>query len=116
MASKFKLMIGLLLLGAQTCKKEGLNGIPLCIVQKIEAIKADNVWNPPGSVWRYDYNGKKVYYIASRCCDIPSILYDEQCNVICSPDGGFTGKGDGKCQDFFQKRKNEKLIWKDDRK
>ncbi|MFT5791167.1 MAG: hypothetical protein ACI9LI_000499, partial [Saprospiraceae bacterium] len=28
----------------------------------------------------------------------------------------FTGKGDGKCADFFDARTNEKLIWEDERK
>jgi hypothetical protein len=74
------------------------------------------VRNPPGSIWRYEYNGKTVYYIPAYCCDMQSELFDGNCNKICSPDGGFTGKGDGKCSDFFTNRKNEKLIWKDERK
>jgi hypothetical protein len=35
---------------------------------------------------------------------------------MCAPDGGFTGKGDGKCTYFFDARTNEKLIWEDERK
>lgn len=102
---------------ASTCKKEDLNiSAPECILQKIAAIKAEEVWNPPAKVFEYDYNGQKVYYIPARCCDIPSSLYDSNCKLICNPDGGFTGKGDGKCTDFAQKRTNEKLIWQDDRK
>lgn len=45
-----------------------------------------------------------------------SRLFDENCNRICAPDGGKTGKGDGKCPDFFEKRTDEKLVWKDERK
>jgi hypothetical protein len=40
---------------------------------------------------------------------------DESCSIICSPDGGFSGKGDGNCIDFFEKRTNGKLIWRDKR-
>lgn len=117
MALKIKLLlIGFVLLQTQTCKKEDLKDVPACILEKIEAIKAERVWNPPGSVWQYEYNGKIVYFIPARCCDLPSALYDADCNLICNPDGGYTGKGDGKCTDFFEKRKNEKLIWKDERK
>ncbi len=42
-----------------------------------------------------------------------STLYNENCNVICSPDGGLTGSGDGQCSDFFDTRTDEKLIWED---
>lgn len=73
------------------------------------------VRNPPGSVWQYEYKGQSVYYIPAYCCDIPSQLLDSNCNQICSPDGGYTGAGDGKCADFFELRKNEKLIWQDSR-
>jgi hypothetical protein len=88
---------------------------PNCIKRKIKQIKSDEVRNPPASVWRYDYNGQTVYFIPQYCCDIPSELYDSDCNLICSPDGGLTGTGDNKCTDFFSKRTNEKLIWQDDR-
>jgi hypothetical protein len=45
------------------------------------------------------------------CCDFFSEVYDEHCKFLGSPDGGFTGKGDGKLPDFFEEAKNEKLIW-----
>ncbi|MDQ8053423.1 MAG: hypothetical protein REI78_10375 [Pedobacter sp.] len=119
LTTKLKLIIVVLLLvlQAQTCKKDDpIEEVPTCILDKIEQMKKDNVANPPASVWQYEYNGKIVYYVPAKCCDIPSVLYDGNCNVICSPDGGFTGAGDGKCADFFKKRTNEKLIWKDPRK
>ena len=117
MASKFKLLlIGFVLLQSQTCKKEEFKDVPTCIIEKIKQLQAEEVWNPPASVWQYEYNGQTVYYIPARCCDIPSSLYDANCNLICHPDGGFTGKGDGKCTDFAEKRTKEKLIWKDERK
>jgi hypothetical protein len=97
------------------CKEGNNNKIPACIEAKIENIKSQDVWNPPAKIWQYKYNGQTVYYIPPRCCDIPSILLDENCNTICSPDGGITGGGDGRCSDFFDKRTDEKLIWKDKR-
>ncbi|RLD84716.1 MAG: hypothetical protein DRJ10_00445 [Bacteroidetes bacterium] len=81
--------------------------------RKIYDIAEGEVWNPPAKVYSYMYNGEIVYYFPSRCCDIPSILYDKNCNAICSPDGGITGDGNGQCSDFFNFRTNEKLIWDD---
>ena len=36
--------------------------------------------------------------------------------VICHPDGGITGRGDGRCPDFFVERRNERVVWRDQRK
>ena len=97
------------------CESE-LNEVPSCVNDKINETKSQKIRNPPGSVWQYMYNGQTVYFIPQYCCDIPSVLLDENCNSICSPDGGLTGNGDGKCPDFFTTRTEEKLIWSDDRK
>ena len=35
--------------------------------------------------------------------------------VGAEPDGGITGRGDGKCTDFFQTRTDERLWWADTR-
>ena len=95
-------------------KIEGKN-IPACIEAKIQEIKSQPVWNPPAQIWQYQYNGQTVYGISSNCCDQYNRLVDENCNILCSPSGGITGKGDGRCPDFFDKQTDEKLIWKDER-
>lgn len=89
--------------------------VPNCIKNKIEEIKEQDVWNPPAKIYQYQYKGLTVYYIPPRCCDIMSNLYDENCNKICSPDGGIAGNGDGLCPDFFTSRTDESLVWADDR-
>ena len=71
--------------------------------------------NPPAKIYRYTYQDNIVYYLSGRCCDIPSKLYDKSGTVICEPDGGITGRGDGRCPDFFEKRTDETLIWEDNR-
>ena len=116
MPLRFKIiLLFFVVLQTQTCKKENLKDVPICILDKVRELKTADVSNPPSSVWQYEYNGQTVYYIPAKCCDFPSRLYDKSCNLICSPDGGITGRGDGKCKDFFEKRTNEKLIWKDER-
>jgi hypothetical protein len=88
---------------------------PAWVDALIKQFEGDPVGNPPQSIWSYDYNGHVVYFVPAQCCDQYSSLYDASGNVICAPDGGFTGKGDGKCPDFFDQRVNEQLIWKDPR-
>lgn len=111
------ILIFLLIAAADGCEKSGFSkNLPDCIQQKIAVLKSEKIRNPPAEIWQYQYHGKTVYFIPAYCCDLPSQLYDENCNLICSPDGGFTGKGDGKCKDFFIARTEGKRIWKDDRK
>lgn len=88
---------------------------PAFVVALIKQFESDPVGNPPQSIWSYDYSGQTVYFIPAQCCDQYSTLMDATGSVICAPDGGLTGKGDGKCPDFFTKRSNEHLIWKDSR-
>lgn len=105
-----------LLLGA-ACNNEDIPPeVPSCIMDKIEEIEGQSVWNPPAKIYRYQYDGATVYFVPSRCCDIMSTLYDENCNIICSPDGGIIGNGDGQCPDFFANRTEERLVWSDDRR
>jgi hypothetical protein len=110
------LISGLLLFSQQCGKEEIPKGTPECIERTIIEIAKDGVWNPPAKVYSYYYEGKKVFFVPQRCCDFPSELYDENCNIICQPDGGFSGSGDGKCPDFFTTRAGEILIWEDERK
>lgn len=89
--------------------------VPSCIQEEIRKMFAEPVANPPASIWQYKYKEAIVYYIPAQCCDVPSRLLDENCNQICSPDGGMTGKGDGRCPDFESEQRDGKLIWKDAR-
>ena len=68
----------------------------------------------PKEISSYLYNGKTVYLVVSDCCDFYNSLYDADCNYLCAPSGGITGKGDGKCSDFADKATNQKVIWKAD--
>src|SRR5688572_23250673 len=89
--------------------------IPTCIQQKIDQIKAQPKWNPPAEVNEYIYNDRHVYLFSSNCCDQYNMLYDENCNALCAPSGGYTGRGDEKCTDFKDKAKLVGLVWKDER-
>lgn len=99
-----------------SCERIPGNGLPACITQRIQQIKTQPVWNPPATINEYEYNGQTVYLISSPCCDRPDTLVYKNCDFICSPGGGFTGKGDGKCPDFSEKAKLVRVVWKDERR
>ena len=115
------IFISLFILNASDCKskKEAVkntDNIPECIQKKIAEFTQQKVTNPPIKVFSYTYNNETVYYVTAICCDVYSELYDKNCNRICAPDGGKTGKGDGKCVDFFDTKTDKKLIRSDERK
>lgn len=88
---------------------------PEWLTELIQKLETEPVANPPAFIARYGYKGQLVYYLPPRCCDVPSTLYDGNGNIICHPDGGISGMGDGRCVDFFGERKNERIIWNDQR-
>jgi hypothetical protein len=81
----------------------------------IQRLENEPVSNPPASITQYDYKGQAVYFLPQRCCDIFSDLYDANGNLIGHPDGGIAGQGDGRVPDFFELRRNETVIWRDQR-
>jgi hypothetical protein len=97
-----------------TCLRD-LEPEKTCIQSVIDNLKNEPSRNSPAKIYQYVYHGHKVYFIPQYCCDFPSVLLDEHCNVICYPDGGLSGSGDGYCASFFKERKNEKIIWEDNR-
>jgi hypothetical protein len=82
----------------------------------IAELEGEPVANPPALIAAYEYKGQTVYYLPPRCCDVPSVVYGPSGTVICSADGGLTGRGDGRCPDFFATRTNERIIWRDARR
>lgn len=89
---------------------------PPFVTQLIARLEAEPTSNPPGSIWRYNYKGRVVFYVPPSCCDVASELYDGDGSLICGPDGGLSGDGDGKCPDFFELRTDELRVWSDSRR
>ena len=88
---------------------------PSWIRDTIQAIMSRPVTSPAESIYRNKYDGQIVYFRPQICCDIFSVLYDYDGNVICHPDGGIAGMGDGRCPDYIDYRRTEELVWQDPR-
>jgi len=98
------------------CSRKIYGDAPSCLKSKIDEIISKPVGNPPVKISEYNYNGQKVYLLARPCCDQYNELYDSDCNYLCAPSGGLTGKGDGKCPDFETNAKFIRVVWEDKRK
>ncbi len=86
--------------------------IPSCILDMIETIKDEEVRNPPAQIWKWDVDGNVYYYFTSDCCDQYNYLYNNECTLICAPDGGLSGGGDNQCPEFIEEI-IKTLIWED---
>jgi hypothetical protein len=117
------LRTGVLLAVLLTCVLEigcgsndrGADQAPEWLKELIQDLSAQPAANPPAVIARYDYRGQTVYYLSPRCCDIPGTLFDANGSILCHPEGGISGTGDDRCPDFLKERRNEQIVWQDDR-
>lgn len=89
--------------------------LPSWLTSLMRQLESEPVANPPGFIARYEYKREVVYYVPPRCCDIASAVYRGDGTLLCQPEGGLAGTGDGRCADFVAERKNEQIIWRDPR-
>ncbi|WP_425478506.1 DUF6970 domain-containing protein [Dyella dinghuensis] len=86
---------------------------PPFVIKLIAQYKSASPGSSPDSVWKYRYRDAMVFYVPRlACCDIMSKLYDVNGNIICHPDGGIAGSGDGKCPGFVKERDGGVLLWR----
>ena len=88
--------------------------LPDWLVELIEQMESEPAANPPASLARWEYASGVFYYLSPRCCDAFSNLYDSVGTLICHPDGGITGQGDGRCP-AIGARLSEEIVWRDAR-
>lgn len=88
------------------------DSLPPCLKEILLKGNKDIPPSIPLSIIEYQYNGKKVYYLKAECCDQMNKVYDDSCHYLGAPDGGFTGRGDGKLNGFFSRAKKIRLIEK----
>jgi hypothetical protein len=86
------------------------------IIAEYESVAegSDAEASPEVEIWQHEYQGKTVFYLPlsrTHCCDRLSRLFDSDGTLICMPDGGFTGRGDGRCPDFLQSRSRGVLVY-----
>ena len=105
------LTLGILLFSNCT-KSDNNSDLPVCIENKIMEIVSNDVTTPPTQIWKWKDNGNTYFYITSNCCDQYNYLFTENCEIVCAPDGGITGNGDGNCPDFSSEL-SKILIWED---
>ena len=88
------------------------NEAPACIRLLIEHNGRGNSGESYLAIYRYKYQKRYVYFGDADCCDQYNLLLDSDCQVLCAPSGGFSGKGDGKCSDFFKEATEKTELWR----
>jgi hypothetical protein len=114
-ACRLSLMCVLLAVGCTADSPVAPDRVPEWLLSSIRQLEAEPVANPPAFIARYEYRGEPVYYVPARCCDIWSTLFRVDGTIVCHPDGGLSGRGDGGCPDFLTRRTKEQIVWRDPR-
>lgn len=107
--------LGTLLITACNHSPVAPDRTPAWLTSLITQFETKQPTNPPAFIAKYEFQGAIVYYVPPSCCDMWSTVYSTDGSVVCHPDGGFTGKGDGLCPTFLGERKNEQIVWRDTR-
>jgi uncharacterized protein DUF6970 len=117
MGKQFVLLTFLMCVGCASnpVAPDSPNSLPAWLTALTREVEAQPLANPPAFIARYDYKGQSVYFLPQRCCDVMSVLYRADGSVMCRPDGGLNGTGDGQCADFVVERRNERIVWRDAR-
>ncbi len=89
--------------------------LPAWLGQQIDVVQREPVTNPPVVFMSYHYRGQRVFYRPPYCCDVQGVVYTENGMKLCHPDGGFTGKGDGRCPAFAALATECAVVWRDPR-
>jgi hypothetical protein len=78
----------------------------------IAKLASEPAGSPPTQIIEYEYRNSLVYFVpVHQCCDLMSDLYDLDGHLMCHPDGGFAGQGDGRCADFLTQRSHARVVW-----
>jgi hypothetical protein len=97
---------------ASNKKAASKKDLPSCLETKIKSMAESPSEGLPQSITRYHYKGRTVYYMVAPCCDKFNIVFDSACIILGYPDGGLTGKGDGKMPGFHNEATDGKVVWK----
>jgi hypothetical protein len=103
-----------ILLAHASCGGTAPEARPPWLLSLIEEHASEPVANPPVQIIRQEYESGVFYYVPPRCCDIWSDLYDAEGTLVCHPDGGLTGDGDGNCPALGDPLRAE-VVWRDSR-
>ncbi|PPK85255.1 hypothetical protein CLV84_2147 [Neolewinella xylanilytica] len=97
----------LLLCALFGCQKEDDDLLPACVVEVLTEKEVLHYIQ----IERWALDDGEYYYFTADCCDFPNPLYNERCERVCFPDGGFTGGGDGNCGEFPQDFERT-VVWR----
>lgn len=84
---------------------------PAWVMERITLAKK-NPSPVPITIAQYRYRNQTVYYLSPMVADGFSQLFNINHKLICAPEGGITGKGDGQCPNFFQQANNKVILFK----
>ena len=95
-----QLILSFCLLLFAGCEKDRCEpDLPACVKELIEQPATDGGIDAR-AVYRWEVEGATYFYVEQECCDRFNLLFATDCTLLCAPDGGITGRGEGDCPDL----------------
>jgi hypothetical protein len=86
--------------------------LPTWLKAKIATIEATPKFAEATVIWKLQYKDEDAYLFVAPCCDQFNTLYSATGVLLCSPNGGITGRGDGKCPDAITPKTKYVVVWR----
>jgi len=88
---------------------------PKWLRERIDRYAQSPLGLAPDSIWKYEVDGKWVYYIPAPSGGQADELFDADGRSFCSVDAGSAGKSATKCSQQVQGPSRLQLVWRDPR-
>ena len=85
--------------------------LPAWLQLQIDEFQAGPEQSAPIEIWQITNKGKAAYFFVAPCCDQYNPLYGESGQLLCYPNGGFHGRGDGVCLRPADLRTPVVFVW-----
>jgi len=86
--------------------------LPDWLKSKIATMEATPKFAEATAIWKVRYKKQDAYLFLAPCCDQFNSLYSAAGILLCSPSGGITGRGDGKCRDAIKPKTKYAVVWR----
>lgn len=85
--------------------------LPTWLQLRIDEFETGPARAAPIAIWQITSKGKAAYFFVAPCCDRYNPLYGESGQLLCHPNGGIHGRGDGECPQPADLRTPVSFIW-----
>jgi hypothetical protein len=85
--------------------------LPDWLKSRIAKMEATPKYAEATTIWKVTYKDEDAFLFIAPCCDQNNPLYSAAGVLLCSPNGGFSGRGYEKCPDAITPKTKFVVVW-----